>query len=205
MDSGGFSELHLNGGWGGYSPAEYIDFVDRAQSEIGRLQFAAPQDWMCENSALQATGLSVAQHQRRTVDNFLELRASRIGPIFIPVLQGAKAWDYLDHIEMYWKSGVDLRLETTVGLGSVCRRRTEHEFYELNTVLEPTRLRYHGFGVKRSGLRYCAALFTSTDSLAWSYDARHAEPLAGHRHKSCNNCIDYALKWRKELIGHLRA
>jgi hypothetical protein len=45
LDSGGFSELSLYGEWR-TDPAEYVYWVDRYDREIGRLDWAAPQDWM---------------------------------------------------------------------------------------------------------------------------------------------------------------
>jgi hypothetical protein len=47
LDSGGFSELSLYGEWR-TSPAEYVAAVRRYDTEIGGLEWAAPQDWMCE-------------------------------------------------------------------------------------------------------------------------------------------------------------
>ena len=41
---------------------------------MGCLAWVAPQDWMCEPFMLQKTGLTVPDHQERTVRNFLDLR-----------------------------------------------------------------------------------------------------------------------------------
>lgn len=72
LDSGGFSELSLYGGWK-TTPSEYVDAVIRYDREIGQLQFAAPQDLMCEAEMLQRTGMTIIVHQRLTVDNYLLL------------------------------------------------------------------------------------------------------------------------------------
>ncbi len=72
LDSGGFSELSLFGGWK-TTPSEYVDAVIRYDREIGQLQFAAPQDYMCEPEMLQRTGMKIVEHQTRTVANYLEL------------------------------------------------------------------------------------------------------------------------------------
>ncbi len=61
----------------------------------------------------------------------------------------------------------------------------------------------HAFGVKSTGLRHFALPLVSADSLAWSLDARHSSPLPGHRHRSCANCLTYALAWRDRLIRRL--
>src|SRR6266700_1518806 len=47
LDSGGFTELRLHGGWR-TTPAEYVAAVRRYRDEIGSLEWAAPMDWMCE-------------------------------------------------------------------------------------------------------------------------------------------------------------
>src|SRR6185436_4368201 len=72
LDSGGFSELSLYSTWR-TSPAAYVEAVHRYEAEVGELSWAAPQDWMCEPFMLARTGLTVLEHQRRTVDNFVTL------------------------------------------------------------------------------------------------------------------------------------
>jgi hypothetical protein len=47
--------------------------VRRYRDEIGSLDWAAPQDWMCEPFILAKTGLSVREHLRRTVADYLRL------------------------------------------------------------------------------------------------------------------------------------
>ena len=48
LDSGAFSELAKYGGCR-TSPREYVDAVVRYDQQIGKLEFAAPQDMMCES------------------------------------------------------------------------------------------------------------------------------------------------------------
>lgn len=197
LDSGGFTELSLHGRWT-TTPAAYIADVERLGAEIGSLAWAAPQDWMCEPSMVKRTGLSVLEHQRSTVANFLELDGR--GP-FIPVLQGATAADYLRHVDMYGAAGIDLEARDLVGVGSVCRRAATGEILDLVGQLADLGLALHGFGVKRGALAHGAGLlFTSTDSLAWSYDARRSSPLPGCSHRSCANCLRYALAWRARTV-----
>lgn len=203
LDSGGFTELHSRGRWE-MSPRDYAEFVLRCDSEIGSLDFAAPQDWMCEESSLNATGLSVEHHQYNTVENFLELR-DLLGEIVIPVLQGSSIESYQRCRYFYESAGINLAAERKVGLGSVCRRQATNEIVDLARSLQPMNL--HGFGVKKTGLCKCdAGTFSSVDSLAWSFRARRMPPLPGHeiRHKNCANCYDFAANYRLELISKVK-
>jgi hypothetical protein len=61
-------------------------------------------------------------------------------------------------------------------------------------------LRLHAFGVKVAGLSRYGGYLMSTDSMAWSYAARRTAPLPGHSHRSCANCLTYALDWRDRLL-----
>jgi hypothetical protein len=185
LDSGGFSELSMYGEWQ-TTEDDYVEAVEQYEQEIGRLEWAAPMDWMCEPFMLEKTGLSLEEHQRRTVENFLRLQGR--GP-FIPVLQGWELDDYLRCIEMYEQAGVDLPTFPVVGVGSVCRRQAEGEIGAIFRTLWGLGIKCHGFGVKRTGLRLYGSYLTSADSMAWSYQARHDHPLSGCTHKSCANCL----------------
>lgn len=203
LDSGGFSELSMYGEWR-TSPETYVTEVRRYRDEIGNLAWAAPQDWMCEPWLLSKTGLSIREHQARTVSNFVALRDAAPDLPFIPVLQGWAVADYLTHVAMYERAGVDLR-GTLVGLGSVCRRQNTLEAKLLVHVLATTGLRLHGFGFKLTGLQAIGHKLESADSLAWSYDARRSPAMAGHSHKSCANCVEYALCWREKALASIAA
>src|SRR5438093_12444888 len=72
LDSGGFTELSQFGAWS-LDERGYVDLVRLYQAEIGNLAWAAPQDWMCEPWIIAKTGLSVEEHQQRTVQNYLRL------------------------------------------------------------------------------------------------------------------------------------
>jgi hypothetical protein len=109
------------------TPEEYVAAVRRYATEIGRLDWAAPQDWMCEPFILAKTGLSVEEHQRRTVANYLRLKELAPDLPFIPVLQGWEQADYLACAAMYETAGVDLAAAPLVGVGSVCRRQATDE------------------------------------------------------------------------------
>jgi hypothetical protein len=205
LDSGGFTELGLHGRWH-TTAAEYAEAVARYQAEVGRLAWAAPQDWMCEPAMLARTGLSVARHQALTVDNYCTLRQLAPGLPVIPVVQGWDLPSYLACVDRYAASGVDLTAAPLVGLGSVCRRQASGEIAAIAAALVRAGLRLHGFGVKLRGLAGYADLLESADSLAWSYAARRRPPLPGCRgHKSCANCPRYALGWRARVLAALEA
>lgn len=203
LDSGGFTELSINGRWETRAD-DYAEFVSLYAWEVGNLQWAAPQDWMCEPQMLEKTGLTVLQHQELTVANFLELRAMAPRLPFVPVLQGWTIADYHRAVEMYDRAGVDLAAEPLVGLGSVCRRQATSEIAGIVRSLAGLGLRLHGFGVKMTGLEQYAADLTSADSMAWSYQARRNPPLDGCRHRSCSNCMAFAVRWWQRRVGQLQ-
>lgn len=205
LDSGGFTELNLFGGWR-TTPHEYVEAVHRYSEELGSLEWASPQDWMVEPWMLEHTGLTIREHQDRTIDNFLLLRDLAPTLPFIPVLQGWEADDYLSHAEQYAAAGVDLTTEPVVGVGSVCRRQHTGQIAGVFDALSPLGLRIHGFGVKSGGFGMYADYLTSADSLAWSYGARREarggkHPSCGR--KSCANCLHYALEWRDKVLRSL--
>jgi hypothetical protein len=304
LDSGGFTELQLYGRWT-LSAADYVALVRRFHDAIGNLQWAAPQDWMCEPQVIaglvearklpdcpeckdakrtrsrddkrtpkmrtlrleaderpvfhcavcqhemigkapqihvgrwlewaanagsvmapslakaqslgmdavvvfHGTGLSVEEHQRRTIDNLLELRRLAPDIQWTPVLQGWTIGDYWRHEEQYAEHGIDLRAEPIVGVGSVCRRQGTNTAETIFRSLAASGLRLHGFGVKIEGLAKFADVLASADSLAWSKAARISDPLPGHDkpgpgrprgHINCANCLEYALMWRANVLA----
>ncbi|WP_033222224.1 DUF7221 family queuine tRNA-ribosyltransferase-like protein [Kitasatospora phosalacinea] len=204
LDSGGFTELSMHGEWR-TAPGAYLTAVRRYADEIGNLAWAAPMDWMCEPWIVQNTGLSVAEHQRRTVANFQQLRDAAPNLPIVPVLQGWSLDDYQHCADLYDKAGIDLTSEPLVGLGSVCRRQATTEAALIVTTLAARGLRLHGFGFKMHGLRIAGHHLASADSLAWSYEARHKPPMPGHTHKNCANCRPYALAWRTRVLASLPA
>jgi hypothetical protein len=200
LDSGAFTELQTYGEWR-TTEADYVAAVRRYRNEIGGMDWAAPMDWMCEPFMLERTGLTVAEHQQRTVANVLRLRTMAADLPIVPVLQGWTADDYLRHWETYAKAGIMLEDERIVGVGSVCRRQATDEAVDIFQRLRPLRL--HGFGVKLAGVERLTPHMTSCDSMAWSYAARRASPLPGHTHQNCANCPDYALIWRGRVIARM--
>ena len=176
LDSGGFSEISLFGRWE-TKPQQHADEVRRWSERIGRMQWAAIQDWMCEPIMLDRTGLTVQEHQARTIESWHTL--TRLAPEipWAPVVQGYRHDDYLDHVEQYAAAKIDLASLSVVGVGSVCRRQAMREAEEIVRSLAGIGISVHGFGFKLQGLRACSDAMTSADSLAWSYAARMDDPL----------------------------
>ncbi|MFE1885245.1 deazapurine DNA modification protein DpdA family protein, partial [Streptomyces diastatochromogenes] len=210
VDSGGFGELQHRGDWT-RTPRQYVQDLRRIWECVGPYDWAAPQDWMCEEAIIEGgwfggqyfvgTHLSVAEHQRRTVANFLELRSLAPDLRIVPVLQGREVEDYERCVELYDKAGVDLRAEPVVGLGSVCRLQSTKKGAAIVTAMAAHGFKLHGFGFKILGLERVGHLLASADSAAWSSHARRRPPLPGHTHKNCANCLDYALKWRQRVVN----
>jgi hypothetical protein len=204
LDSGGFTELACYGTWDhGPTPAQYVTRIRRYRDQIGHLLWAAPQDWMCEPAILAKTGLCVAEHQRRTVDNFLRLRDQAPDLPIIPVVQGWTVDDYRRCVDLYHRMGVDLTTAPLVGVGSVCRRQDTAEAGHILSALYAAGItRLHGFGIKVLGLRRHRTLLVSADSMAWSVAARREPPLPGcHGHINCANCPRYAYRWYQQVIA----
>jgi hypothetical protein len=201
LDSGGFSELSMYGRWE-TGDRQYAQEVARWSEALGRPpDFAAIQDWMCEPFMLAKTGLTVREHQRRTVDSYATLRYLDSSIPWAPVLQGWRIDDYLDHAEQYRAAGFDLDAAPAVGVGSVCRRQGTREIADLFDALRPLGLRLHGFGLKARAIRLGFGRIASCDSMAWSYRARRRAPLPGHTHKSCANCFEFAVRWRDQIAS----
>lgn len=199
LDSGGFTELDTKGFWS-VSAEDYAADVERFQAEMGNLQWAAPQDWMCEPRVRKKSLKSVVEHQELTVANFVELSTIASTVPWAPVLQGWALADYVECIEMYSRQGVDLWRYPVVGVGSVCRRQASLEIRDILRELHGYGLKLHGFGVKLKGLELSAEYLVSADSMAWSIAGRYDSPLPGCKHSNCANCILYAERWRDRIM-----
>lgn len=186
LDSGAFRELEQFGAYR-HSPADYAAEVNRLAALNPGLTAAVSQDFMCEPFMLAKTGLTVADHQRLTIERYDALLPLVRVPL-MPVLQGYTLASYLQHIEAY---GDRLRPGMLVGVGSICKRNVDMR--QIEAILAAIKrkrpdLRLHGFGVKLTALgsgvvRDC---LDSADSMAWSFRARmegrdqndHREALA---------------------------
>jgi hypothetical protein len=206
LDSRGFSELTKYGEWT-IGPDTYGQDVYRLIEGVGMPDFAAPQDWMCEPQILAKTGLDVAAHQRRTIENYLYLTSAYPDAPWIPVLQGWTLEDYHRCADLYAEAGVDLAAASTVGLGSVCRRQSTEEIGAIVSSLAGRGYRLHGFGVKTAGLERYGRYLHKADSMAWSTGARIRKiKLFGCEHRgNCANCLTYALAWRDRVLAVMRA
>ncbi|CAM5261122.1 hypothetical protein SHIRM173S_07371 [Streptomyces hirsutus] len=198
VDSGGFSELQRHGTWT-RTPRQYVQDLRRIWECVGPYDWAAPQDWMCEDLIIHGgtagpnvfvgTHLSVAEHQRRTVANFLELRSLAPDLRIAPVLQGSTVPEYERCVELYERAGVNLHQEPTVGLGSVCRLQSTRQGAAIVTAIgrpraEAARLRIQdprsGTGRAPAGVRGLRRL---------ELPRPQAAPAVGHPHKNCANCL----------------
>lgn len=181
MDSGAFTELSGHGRYR-LPAAEYARHA--ARWVTWKLLAIVAQDYMCEPFILRKTGLTLADHQRLTIERYDELtvaweaerqaRGATDWPPIMPVLQGWTVDDYLRHLDAY---GDRLRPGMWVGVGSVCKRQGNvATIVAILSAIKARRpdLRLHGFGVKLTALRdpRVRKLLATADSMAWSYSAR---------------------------------
>ena len=200
IDSGGFTELSRNGRWT-VSAEQYADEVQGWAESVGRPDFAAIQDYMCEPVIRERTGLTVEHHQALTIANLLRLQELAPDVPWLPVLQGWRLVDYLQHVEQYKRAGVDLRACAVVGVGTVCRRQSTREGQEIVRTLAAAGIPVHAFGFKSQGIRSTFPVLRSADSMAWSFAARRRSiRLEGCTHAKCSNCLKWALQWRADLL-----
>lgn len=254
LDSGGFSEISLHGRWQ-TTPEQYAAETRRWRDEIGGLEWAAVQDWMCEPHMLKRAayadgvvkplpaklaalalpmpeGADVAiqpvtfaqaadccpdltpeqaarqieRHQVRTFNSYIRLCALDGQTNWVPVLQGWEPVDYLRHADYYERMlGRPLSRLPLVGLGSVCRRQHTGGILEVAQKLHARGIRLHGFGVKLTGLPALAPYLASSDSMAWSLNARKHPPLPGCPHRSCSSCPKWAMRWRDKVLRSIDA
>jgi hypothetical protein len=202
-DSRGFTELSTHGRWT-IGAREYATALRRYAAEIGQLQWASPQDWMCEPWITAKTGLSVAEHQQLTVESVLLLRHLVPDVHVIPVIQGWALPDYLACIDLYAVHGIDLRTEPVVGLGSVCRRQASSEIATIVEVISAMGIALHGFGVKTEAMDTYGPLLASADSFAWSYGMRRRVRHCGHGlTRWAANCPACARQWRLDVLDRI--
>lgn len=173
MDSGAFTIVNKHGGYP-ESVEVYAEQIKRWATN-GNLLAAVSQDFMCEPFVVKRTGLSVAEHQRLTIERYDALRRCDTGGIYImPVLQGFDPRDYVEHLRQY---GERLAPGAWVGVGSVCKRNgSPADVLRVLYAIKAERpdLRLHGFGLKTTALasRAVRELLHTADSMAWSFHAR---------------------------------
>lgn len=174
LDSGAFTELLLHGRYR-HGVEDYAAEVSRLHHEgVLKITAAVAQDYMCEPFMLEKTGLTLADHQRLTVERYDALMACRPPVTIMPVLQGFSPEDYARHVRAY---GDRLTPGMWVGVGSVCKRQGDPAaIVRVLTAIRNERadLRLHGFGVKTTSLLHPAVreMLDTADSMAWSFAAR---------------------------------
>jgi len=181
VDSGAFTKLAKYGCYP-EAPEVYAAQLHRLHTQgVVNIEIAWSQDYMCEPFMLAKTGLTIAEHQRLTIERFDAIKAE-LDRLFGgscpfplgPILQGFSVEDYLSHIDQY---GDRLTHGMWVGVGSVCKRQGSPQAIDIIlSAIKAKRpdLRLHGFGVKITSLSYWYVrqnLF-SADSMSWSYGAR---------------------------------
>ena len=222
LDPNGFESLRLHGRYP-FSAKTYAAHVRRYQREIGGLVFASVMDWMCEAAiryggrvgrlTFKGTGLSVREHQTRTIDSYIELCSLAPEVPWLPVLQGSGAPEYMEMLDEYDRRGIDLRKVPRVGVGSICRRQASPG---VTMVLLPNLiaegLTLHAFGFKKQGVEQVVAHLEQwrpealesffCDSMAWSFDYRFSKDRGEQYLK---NRIEGALAWRACFLASYEA
>jgi hypothetical protein len=194
LDSGAYTHLAAHGRWT-LAPQAYVDTVRRWAATSGALQWAATQDWLCAPPVLAATGLTIAEHQARTVESWHVLRQLAPEVRWVPTLQGWEPEQYLAHAAMY---GAELAGEPLVGVGSIAPRQHTPEAHAVVQACATLGLPLHGWGVKRRGLRLYGHLLASADATGWSLEARRDATLScgpERSHPDCRNCWRWAEAW----------
>lgn len=185
IDSQAFMKLKLHGRYP-ESPEAYAAKVRRAAQLCERVT-TVTEDYMCEPFVLARTGLTLAEHQRLTIERYDRIRAALGEGIYLmPVLQGYCPLEYVAHLAQY---GARLALGAWVGVGSVCKRNSDPAAIRavlLAVKAERPDLRLHGFGVKITALASPTVrqLLYSADSAAWSYNARRNGRNANDWHEA---------------------
>ena len=80
------------------------------------------------------------------------------------------------------------------------------ELPKILVALNSEGLRIHAFGLSLTGLAKVSNVIASADSMVWSFVARRRRIKHGRcreRHLVCNNCLSYALSWRREIMSRL--
>ena len=197
MDSGAFTTVTKHGGYP--EGVEVYAEIIRRFAGCGTLLAAVAQDYMCESFVLERTGMTVAEHQRLTVERYDALLVCDTADVpIMPVLQGYEPSEYVDHLRMY---GDRLTPGMWVGVGSVCKRnRNPGSVVAVLEAIYAERpdLRLHGFGVKITALRNerVRELFHTVDSMAWSFAARYE----GRDGNDVVEAVRYAAKVDRQAV-----
>lgn len=199
IDSGGYSHLATGTGEFDSSKQEYLEYV-----ECHEPRYWALRDYPCEPDLLEKHDRTVAEHQRRTLEDHIELldaaeqRNTPGQPV--AVLQGWTVDDYLSHFEVLKDHGA---LTDYIGIGSVCRRYQPKNVAQIITRLRseiPPKFDLHAFGVKNEVLQYREVLdsLRSADSSAYAYEFS-CHDLADGESFTFRDAARSWLTWRRRL------
>ena len=164
MDSGAFTEIATHGHYR-ESVDGYVAQIERWRT-CGNMLAAVSQDYMCEAWILEKTGLTIADHQRLTIERYDAIQAKTTAFI-MPVLQGFDPSDYVAHVRAYSER---LTYGMWVGVGSVCKRNGDPgAIYDVLSAIKAERpdLRLHGFGLKTTALADGGYLICFTPPILW--------------------------------------
>jgi len=109
---------------------------------------------------------------------------------------------------MYKAVGIDLSNLPIVGIGSLANRQDSPIVTKIIMELVSRNFKLHAFGLSITGLKDNHQSLVSSDSMVWSFIARKRKiKLANcdYEHVICNNCLQFAKKWRKDVLRSLRS
>ncbi len=169
IDSGGYSFLKNKGKYD-RSNREYMNYVYTYSPNYFCLR-----DYPCEEDLLKKHNRTVGEHQNMTIEKHIELLnlyeswGKTIESKPVAVLQGQTVMDYLNHYDLLKEHGV---LTDYLAIGSLCGRKKNNEIAEIIKNVRsvvPSRIKIHGFGIKKSSLKISSVLknLDSADSNAW--------------------------------------
>jgi hypothetical protein len=200
VDGAGFSQVFKHGRWL-WGPDEHEKRMSAVESGLGaeNVDGYFTQDWMCEPVIIQGghgahgTGLSVEEHQRRTVQSGVDLE--RINPRrkWVHTVQGYTLAEYERCIQMYFDVGIDLMQRETVAFGSMCKRGPDAAPIAaalFRLLGGPEGPRKHILGFNILALVALIGMLTpdeqnvlDADSASWSMKAKNGPVLMrGHKH-----------------------
>jgi len=169
IDSGGYSFMK---GKGEYetSDEDYLSYIYEHQPEYFVLR-----DYPCEPDLLKKLGRSVEKHQKMTIEKHIKLLdifeswGKNIQSQPVPVVQGYEVVDYLNHLDQLKEHGL---IRDYLAIGSLCNRGSPNEIRRIILTIRreiSSHVKLHGFGVKKSVLKYSDILesLNSADSLAY--------------------------------------
>jgi len=174
------------------SVAEHADVLYRADEGTEGMRWAA---------SLAVPSGRPAHRAGSAAEHFVRLRELAPETPVAPGLEGEDVEDYVFCTSVYSANGVELHEEPVVVVGSL-EGRDAKDVAAIVRELVSQGLRLHAADVKLAGIASYAHWCASVDSSGWR---RHAgrQPLEGCTHRSCADCLAYALEWRKLVAKKL--